>query len=91
MDQWFGMGECENELVIGEMNSSKEKWNSKWRRHFSPAQKKHFGRTRWIAEEVQIIIDMENKTRKEAMKKMEDNFGRRKIKQSTYNIFQYTK
>ena len=91
MDEWFGMGECENEPVRGGINACEERWNSKWRRHFSPAQKKHFGRIRRIVEEVQIIIDTENKTREEAMKEMEDDFERKEVKKSISNMVEYIK
>ena len=67
-NEWYGLEECEDKPVVGGISAMERQHKSKWRKHFSPSEKKYFSRS-------QIVIRAINTTCDECDEPFEETIG----------------
>jgi hypothetical protein len=70
-NEWYGLGEFEGKPVVGGIDAIERHDKSKWRKHFSMSEKKHFSRSQIVIRGINATIHDRGETFETTMESFE--------------------
>jgi hypothetical protein len=61
-NEWYGLEDCKDKPLVGGIAAMERQQKSKWRKHFSPAEKKHFSRSQIVIRSINTAREASNQT-----------------------------
>jgi hypothetical protein len=56
-NEWYGLEDCKDKPVVGGIAAMERQHKSKWRKHFSPSETKHFSRSQIVIQSINTACD----------------------------------
>jgi hypothetical protein len=73
-NEWYGLGDWEGKPVVGGIAAMERHEKSKWRKHFSMSEKKHFSRSQIVIKGINTTIHDRGETFETTMESFELTF-----------------
>jgi hypothetical protein len=71
-NEWYGLEDCEDKPVVGGIAAIERHQKSKWRKHFSPSEKKHFSRSQIVIRSIHTASEATDETLVRTIEEFED-------------------
>jgi hypothetical protein len=73
-NEWYGLEDREDKPVAGGIAAMERHHKSKWRKHFSPSEKKHFSRSQIVIRSINTACNASGETMEKTIKAFEEEY-----------------
>ncbi len=71
-NEWYGLEDCVDKPVVGGIAAMERLHKSKWRKHFSPSEKKYFSRSQIVIRSINIACEASDASLEETIVAFEE-------------------